>query len=242
MSLVSKITMKYCTFQKKNDAGDHRPTFEETGVPSKLVEILAQNGIREPTELEFEILLGFAEGKQMVIKAPPKSGKSFSHMCAVVSQISLKPAVCIETVIVTETAAQAKSIHDLMMCLGSFYPINYLLCDDRTVTLESTKAVFGNKQVQLVIGTADRLLKVLPENNCDMDKIRLMIIDNIREACTNEETDTDYLSRLCNRMGNRMLQQVIIGDEFSPDQWIRLTSEQSMDRPHTSIIKNVRPF
>ena len=46
----------------------------------------------------------------MVVKAPPKSGKTFSYACAVVDRISLKPPTFIETVIVTETSAQANSV------------------------------------------------------------------------------------------------------------------------------------
>ena len=92
--------------------------------------------------------------------------------------------------------------------------------------LKSTREIFGTKKAQAAIGTAARLLKVLPENECgvcrlwiyislivlfscipfaDYNKVRLMIIDNVREA-SQEDTDSDDLVKLSNKMGHPKLQ------------------------------------
>ena len=153
-------------------------TFKDLKVEERIVQLLAKQGITEPTPVQEAAIPMLFSGRDTLAHAKTGTGKTLAFAIPALKKIDLSRPY-LQVLIVTPTRELALQIYREIGNLISGTELKMInVCGGRDRIDEEIKL---KKNVHLLIGTPGRLLDHLREKNVNLGAIRLFVLDEVDE-------------------------------------------------------------
>lgn len=164
--------------------------FQDLKVDKKYIDILEENYIVEPTEVQQEAIPAIRSGRNVIVKAQTGTGKTLAFLLPILADVDEELAH-IQAVILTPT----RELADQITRVGK------QLVKDSKISVES---VFGGhriggqisrlgKNTQIVVGTPGRILEHLRNGTINFKYLKTVVIDEADQMLAYGFIDDIYL-------------------------------------------------
>ena len=154
---------------------NENPTFRDLGLPEQMLSALEQKGLAWPTRVQAEAIPPFLEWKDVLVKAPTGTGKTFAFGIPMILHVD--PA-CedVQGLILAPTRELAIQIGDELRSLLVFYK------DIRVTVLyggQKLEPQFKQlkKKPQIIVATPGRLMDHYNRHTLRLDKVQTVVLD-----------------------------------------------------------------
>jgi len=149
--------------------------FLDLGLSEKTVKAINEWGIEKPTAVQADVIPAILQGKDVFTIAPGGCGKTISYVLPLLDVINRKDAQNI--LIMTSDPRKSVIISDNLATLNRFHE-------------ESDSENDNNeKEADVIIGSPDLLLDLVAEQNIDLSKINVFIVDDINLIKKNKQIE-----------------------------------------------------
>lgn len=146
--------------------------FESLGIREKIASILQKKGIKEATDVQEEVIPCIFKGKDLIVKSPTGSGKTFAFLLPIIEKI-LKGDKGLVLILVP-TRELVLQIEENLNLIANDREINYK-------TVYGGREVSNNielfKEVDLIIATPGRLLEYFKKGFLNFKELKTLVID-----------------------------------------------------------------
>ncbi|WP_238557853.1 DEAD/DEAH box helicase [Paenibacillus shenyangensis] len=150
--------------------------FNSFGISSAAIELLAVNGITQPTEVQEASIPALMNGEDAIVQAKTGTGKTLAFLLPIFEKLNLNVTGAPQALVVAPTRELALQIATEARKLADAYEGVRIL------------AAYGGQDVErqlrkleggchLVVGTPGRLLDHMGRGTLDMTKIRTLVLD-----------------------------------------------------------------
>lgn len=145
--------------------------FLDLGLSEKTVQAINESGIVTPTTVQTDVIPAILEGKDIFTIAPGGCGKTISYVLPLIDIISRNDGTNI--LIMTSDAEKSVTISDTLALLNRFH--------------EETGNDDNEREADVIIGSPDLLLELAAEQNIDLSKINILVVDDINLIKKNKQ-------------------------------------------------------
>ncbi|MBQ2597978.1 MAG: DEAD/DEAH box helicase, partial [Oscillospiraceae bacterium] len=150
-------------------------TFQQLGLPEAILEALEQKGLGYPTRVQQEAIPPFLEWKDVLVKAPTGTGKTFAFGIPMIVHAD-PSSTDLQGLILAPTRELALQIGDELRALLAGYPELHV-----AVLYGGQKYEPQLKQLkknpQIVVATPGRLMDHFRRHTIRLDKVQTVVLD-----------------------------------------------------------------
>jgi superfamily II DNA/RNA helicase len=154
-------------------------SFDELGLPDRLVQALNQRGLHAPFAIQSRALPDALAGRDVLGRAQTGSGKTLAFGLPVLARLADTGAErhprCPRALVLTPTRELARQVADTLQPLG------------RALKLTTTTVVGGApyprqiealaRGVDVLVATPGRLVDLIDRGSCDLSRVRITVLD-----------------------------------------------------------------
>ncbi|MFA5522974.1 MAG: DEAD/DEAH box helicase [Tissierellales bacterium] len=149
-------------------------TFSQLGINSKLVKVLKEIQIIEPTPIQEKTIPLLLDGRDVIAQAQTGTGKTFAFMLPIIENINLTQSN-VQALIIAPTRELAIQITSETKKLASSNGVNILAAYGGQDVASQVRKLKGN--IHIIIGTPGRLLDHLRRGTIELWKLRFLVLD-----------------------------------------------------------------
>ncbi|WP_234122461.1 DEAD/DEAH box helicase [Clostridium hydrogenum] len=149
-------------------------SFKKLGINQAIIDILNENGITSPTEIQEESIKLIKSGRDVIAESQTGTGKTLAFLLPIFENI-WPETNSVQALIVTPTRELAIQITEQAMKLKKAKDINILSAYGGKDINSQLKKLKGN--THLIIGTPGRLLDHLARRTIDLSKLKALVLD-----------------------------------------------------------------
>lgn len=149
--------------------------FLELGLSQQTVKAVNEWGIKRPTTVQTDVIPAILQGKDIFTIAPGGCGKTISYVLPLVDIINSGKTLSI--LIITSDSEKSVMISDNLADLNRFH--------EETRTEDDNSA-----ETDVIIGTPDLLLELAKEEQIDLSKVNILIVDDINLIKKNKQIES----------------------------------------------------
>jgi ATP-dependent RNA helicase RhlE len=209
-------------------------TFEELGVPVRACEILREQGITEPNEVQLQAIPSLVRGSDAVIHAPTGSGKTLAYLLPLLNRLNEGTQQRPRALIVGPTRELATQI-------GGVF--NGLRTRTRTALIfggasYSTQLRALRQNPGVVIGCPGRLLDIIGRQALNLSELQYLVLDE-----ADEMLDQGFAKDVEQIIGlTPKTRQTVLASATMP-QWVRTMIAKHLRDPEIiEVEKEVEPM
>ncbi len=146
--------------------------FLDLGLSEKTVKAINACGIEKPTTVQTDVIPAILQGKDIFTIAPGGCGKTISYVLPLIDILSRKEKLNI--LIMTSDSQKSVTISDSLAMLNRFHE-------------ESADDADGKEEGDVIIGSPDLLLELVGEEQIDLSKINILVVDDINLIKKNKQ-------------------------------------------------------
>ena len=156
-------------------------TFSELGLSEKTIKAIDEFGITDPTTVQSDVIPSILQGKDVLTIAPLRGGKTTSYVFPLIDIISSPKGNEKNILIITPDSAQSVVVSDRLAIFNKYHEINEATIKD---TAEDV-----NNEANVIIGSPELLVDLVNENRIDLNKINILVVDDINLIKKNKQLD-----------------------------------------------------
>ncbi|SDK73778.1 DEAD/DEAH box helicase [Natronincola ferrireducens] len=149
-------------------------TFMTLGIDRKLVGILNENGIVEPTSIQLQTIPLLLEGRDVIAQAQTGTGKTLAFVLPIMERIDTTKDF-VQALIITPTRELALQITQEAKKLAPAKDMNILAAYGGQDVEKQIHKLKGD--IHMVIGTPGRLLDHLRRGTIDFRQLKILVLD-----------------------------------------------------------------
>lgn len=148
--------------------------FLDLGLSEKTVKAINECGIEKPTTVQIDVIPAILQGKDIFTIAPGGCGKTISYVLPLIDIISCNEKQNI--LIMTSDSQKSVMISDNLAMLNRFHE-------------ESEDSNDGENDCDVIIGSPDLLVDLTAEQQIDLSKINILVVDDINLIKKNKQIE-----------------------------------------------------
>ena len=148
--------------------------FLDLGLSEKTVKAINECGIEKPTTVQIDVIPAILQGKDIFTIAPGGCGKTISYVLPLIDIISRNEKQNI--LIMTSDSQKSVMISDNLAMLNRFHE-------------ESEDSNDGENDCDVIIGSPDLLVDLTAEQQIDLSKINILVVDDINLIKKNKQIE-----------------------------------------------------
>ncbi len=156
-------------------------TFLELGLSEKTIKAIDEFGITEPTTVQSDVIPSILQGKDVFTIAPQRCGKTTSYVFPLIDIISSSKGNEKNILIITPDSAQSVVVSDRLAIFNKYHEINEATIKDTAEDI--------NNEANVIIGSPELLIDLVNENRIDLNKINILVVDDINLIKKNKQLD-----------------------------------------------------
>lgn len=149
--------------------------FSDLGLGAKTVQAINGWGFEKPTTVQADVIPAILQGKDIFTIAPGGCGKTISYILPLIDIISQNNAQSI--LIMTSDSKKSVMISDYLSRLNKFHEE------------DETNEDNNDKEADVIIGSPDLLLDLASENEIDLSKVNILVVDDINLIKKNKQIE-----------------------------------------------------
>lgn len=148
--------------------------FALLGINSKLVDLLAKNGIKEPTPIQEQVIPETFKGKDIIAQSQTGTGKTLAFALPILQRINIENSY-IQALIVTPTRELAIQITSELKKFGNPLGINTLAAYGGQDVERQIRKISG--KAHIVVGTPGRLVDHIKRRTVSFKNVTTLVLD-----------------------------------------------------------------
>ena len=165
-------------------------TFEELGLNESLILDIKKYGYEKPNLLQQKVIKPFLTRKDIIITSNFGSGKTITSIICMLQQIDYSKEAYCQSIIIMSSPEGALNNNEIIKMLGASLNIKSHCCiGGRSI---NDDAYILRKGVHIMIGTPGRILSLLRCGTIDIEKVKLIIIDEAETLLSKIHMDYTY--------------------------------------------------
>ncbi len=148
--------------------------FLDLGLSEKTIKAINECGIEKPTTVQIDVIPAILQGKDIFTIAPGGCGKTISYVLPLIDIISRNEKQNI--LIMTSDSQKSVMISDNLAMLNRFHE-------------ESEDSNDGENDCDVIIGSPDLLVDLAAEQQIDLSKINILVVDDINLIKKNKQIE-----------------------------------------------------
>ena len=148
--------------------------FSLLGINSRIIELLAKNGIKEPTPVQQQVIPEFFKGRDIIAQSQTGTGKTLAFALPILQKINIENSN-IQALIVTPTRELAIQITAELRKFGTPLGINTLAAYGGQDVERQIRKISG--RAHIVVGTPGRLVDHIKRRTVSFKNISTLVLD-----------------------------------------------------------------
>ena len=155
--------------------------FTDLGLSEKTIKAIDEFGIKEPTTVQADVIPSILQGKDVFTIAPQRCGKTTSYVFPLIDIISEAKEHQKNILIITPDSEQSVVVSDRLAIFNKYHEINEATIKDKNENIDN--------EANVIIGSPELLIDLINENRIELDKINILVVDDINLIKKNKQLD-----------------------------------------------------
>jgi len=199
-------------------------SFEELGIVPSVVNVLKEQGITEPFEVQAKAIPEMFLGKDICCRAPTGSGKTLAFGLPLLSRCEKAQPKYPTALVVTPTRELAEQIHSVLKPLAKSVNRSVMAIYGGTPYPKQRRQL--DRGVDIVVACPGRLIDLMENESIMLDDVDAVVIDE-----ADRMADMGFIDPVCHILDNCSKHRQTILFSATLDHEVALLVKKYQDRP-----------